>query len=103
MHRLTGLTLSPHYGASKLYGEALAQLKKAVSDAEADLARLQVVLTAIDRAMFDPAAAANEYAALTMGELAQRRGKIVAAQEAAEAEWLAANEALERASEGALG
>ena len=95
--------VKPDRKAAAAAREALAQLKKAVSDAEADLARLQVVLTAIDRAMFDPAAAANEYAALTMGELAQRRGKIVAAQEAAEAEWLAANEALERASEGALG
>ncbi len=93
----------PDRKAAAAAREAQAQLKKAVSDAEADLARLQVVLTAIDRAMFDPGAAANEYAGLTMGELAQRRGKIVAAQEAAEAEWLAANEALERAGEHALG
>lgn len=93
----------PDRKAAAAAREAQAQLKKAVSDAEADLARLQVVLTAIDRAMFDPQNAANEYAGLTMGELAHRRGKIVAAQEAAEAEWLAANEALERAGEHALG
>ena len=46
--------------------------------------------------MFDPASAANEYKNLTMDELAQRGGKIVAAQEAAEAPWVAAGEALER-------
>ena len=76
--------------------EAQAKLKRDVNDAEADLAKLEVVLSAIDRAMFDPASAANEYKNLTMGELAQRRGKIVAAQEAAEARWVAAGEALER-------
>ena len=76
--------------------EALAKLKRDVNDAEADLAKLEVVLSAIDRAMFDPASAANEYKNLTMGELSQRRGKIVAAQEVAEAKWIAASEALEK-------
>ena len=77
--------------------EAQVKLKRDVSDAEADLAKLEVVLSAIDRAMFDPASAANEYKDLTMGELSQRRGKIIAAQEAAEARWVAASEALEKA------
>jgi ATP-binding cassette, subfamily F, member 3 len=77
--------------------EAQAKLKRDVNDAEADLAKLEVVLSAIDRAMFDPASASNEYKNLTMGELSQRRGKIVAAQEAAEARWVAASEALEKA------
>ena len=76
--------------------EAQVKLKRDVSDAEADLAKLEVVLSAIDRAMFDPASAANEYKDLTMGELSQRRGKIIAAQEAAEARWVAASEALEK-------
>jgi ATP-binding cassette subfamily F protein 3 len=76
--------------------EQQAKLKRAVSDAEADLAKLEVVLSAIDRAMFDPASAASEYAGLTMGELSRRRGKIVSAQEAAEAQWMAASEALEK-------
>jgi ATP-binding cassette, subfamily F, member 3 len=75
--------------------EVQAKLKREVSDAEADLAKLEVVLSAIDRAMFDPGSAASEYAGLTMGELSQRRGKIVAAQEAAEARWIKASEALE--------
>ena len=78
--------------------EAQAKLKRDVSDAEADLAKLEVVLSAIDRAMFDPASAANEYKNLTMGELSQRRGKIIAAQEAAEARWVATGEALEKVS-----
>ena len=77
--------------------EALAKLKKAVSDAEADLAKLEVVLTAIDKAMFDPQAAASEYKDLTMGELSQRRGKIAAAKDEAEARWMEASEALEKA------
>jgi ATP-binding cassette subfamily F protein 3 len=76
--------------------EAQAKLKRDVSDAEADLAKFEVVLSAIDRAMFDPVSASNEYKNLTMGELSQRRGKIVAAQEAAEARWVAASEALEK-------
>jgi ATP-binding cassette, subfamily F, member 3 len=77
--------------------EAQLALKKAVSDTEADLAKLEVVLTAIDRAMFDPQSADSEYMGLTMGELSRRRSKIAAAQEAAEARWLAASEALEKA------
>ena len=76
--------------------EAQAKLKRDVSDAEADLAKFEVVLSAIDRAMFDPASASNEYKDLTMGELSQRRGKIVAAQEAAEARWVVASEVLEK-------
>ncbi len=75
--------------------EKQQQLRKAVKDAEADMAKLEVVKTAIDLAMFDPASAAPEYASLTMGELSQRRGKIASAIEAAEARWLEANEALE--------
>ena len=78
--------------------EAQAKLKRDVSDAEADLAKLEVVLSVIERAMFDPASAANEFKNLTMGELSQRRGKIIAAQEAAEARWVAAGEALEKVS-----
>jgi ATP-binding cassette subfamily F protein 3 len=77
--------------------EKQQQLRKAVSDAEADLAQLAVVRSAIDQAMFDPSSAGPDYASLTMGELSQRRGKIVAALEAAEAKWVKASEALEGA------
>ena len=88
--------------AAALAREEQAKLKKAVSDAEADLAKYEVVLSAIDKALrqaqgLDPKAAANEYKDLTMGELSQRRGKIVAAQASAEAAWVKASEALERA------
>jgi ATP-binding cassette, subfamily F, member 3 len=76
--------------------EQQTALRKAVKDAEADMAKLAAVKSAIDRAMFDPASADTEHAKLTMGELSQRRGKIVAALEAAEAKWVAASEAVER-------
>ncbi len=78
--------------------EAQAKLKRDVNDAEADLAKLEVVLSAIDKAMIDPQSAANEYKDLTMSELSQRHGKIVAAQEAAEVRWITASEALEKLS-----
>ncbi len=73
------------------------QMRKAVSDAEADMAKLEVVRSAIERAMFDPASADAAYASLTMGELSQRRGKIGSAIEAAEGRWMKASEALEGA------
>jgi ATP-binding cassette, subfamily F, member 3 len=75
--------------------EAQQVLRKAVRDAEADLAKLSAVRSMIDAAMFDPKTAAPEYASLTMSELSQRRGKLSTAIEAAEAKWLEANEALE--------
>ena len=55
--------------------EEQAKLKRAVSDAEADLAKLEVVLSAIDKAMFDPASAANEYKDLTMANCRSGAGK----------------------------
>jgi ATP-binding cassette, subfamily F, member 3 len=79
--------------------EKQQQMRKAVSDAEADMAKLEVVRSAIERAMFDPSTADPDYASLTMGELSQRRGKIGAAIEAAEARWVKASEAVETAGE----
>jgi ATP-binding cassette, subfamily F, member 3 len=58
---------------------------------------LDVVKNAIDKAMFDPSSADNEYKSLTMGELSQRRAKIADAMTAAEARWMNATEALEKA------
>jgi ATP-binding cassette, subfamily F, member 3 len=75
--------------------EAQAVARKAVKNAEADLAKLELVLRAIDLAMFDPMSAGNEYKGLTMGELSQRRGKIASAIQAAEAAWEKASEAVE--------
>jgi ATP-binding cassette, subfamily F, member 3 len=77
--------------------EKQQSLRKAVRDAEADMANLEVVKSAIDRAMFDPSSAENEYTSLTMSELSQRRGKVGTALDAAEARWLQATEALEAA------
>ncbi len=83
----------------KLSGEAkeAARLaKKQVGEAEAEVARLQKEMSALDRAMFDPATASPALAALTMGELSRRRGKLADQLESAEAAWLGASEALER-------
>jgi ATP-binding cassette subfamily F protein 3 len=78
--------------------EAARLLKKKVSDAEAELARLQAQLSDLDRAMFDPASAKPEYARLTMGALSQRRGEVAGQVKQAEAHWLEASEALEKAA-----
>jgi ATP-binding cassette, subfamily F, member 3 len=78
--------------------EAAAILRKAISDAEADLAKLEVVKSAIDRAMFDPASADKDYAKLTMGELMQRRAKVGDAIAEAESRWVAASEAVDVAA-----
>jgi ATP-binding cassette subfamily F protein 3 len=75
--------------------EKQQQLRKAVRDAEADMAKLEVVRTAIDHAMFDPSTAAPEYASMKMSELSQRRAKLTDAMAAAEAKWLEASEALD--------
>ena len=75
--------------------EKLAALRKTIRDAEADMARLSAVRSALDRAMFNPASADPEHAKLTMGELMQRRAKIADALEAAEAKWVEASEAVE--------
>ena len=77
--------------------EQQSALRKTIRDAEADLAKLETVRNAIDRAMFDPKSADANYAAMTMSELAQRRAKIGEAMEAAEAKWVEASEALETA------
>ncbi|MEQ1509580.1 MAG: ABC-F family ATP-binding cassette domain-containing protein [Sphingopyxis sp.] len=79
--------------------EQQAQLRKAVRDAEADMATMEVAVRAIDRAMFDPKGADAEHVGLTMSELAQRRAKLSDAMTAAEARWIAAGEALD-AEEG---
>jgi ATP-binding cassette, subfamily F, member 3 len=70
-------------------------LREAVTKAEKALAALTAHRARIERAMFDPATAVPEEAKLTMGELMRKRGDIEKQMEAAEAEWLAASEALE--------
>jgi ATP-binding cassette subfamily F protein 3 len=72
------------------------KLRKAALAAEQDVARLEARKTAIERAMFDPAAAAPEDA-VPMGLLMKRHAEAAAALAAAEARWLEASEAIEEA------
>jgi ATP-binding cassette subfamily F protein 3 len=78
--------------------EAQAALRKSAKDLEAQAARLSARISAIDRAMFDPASADPALAKLTMGDLAQRRGKLAAELESIEAAWMEALEAIETAA-----
>ncbi len=71
------------------------ELRKRAKSAEAELERLQAQLSALDRAMFDPASAEPALAGLTMTDLLKRRAETEARIEAAEAAWLEASEALE--------
>lgn len=92
-----GVTKAPRtdrQAAAKLREEMRA-LRKTISDAEAKSARIEAQCSAIDRAMFDPATAAPDLAALTISELAQRRATLSDDLAAAEAAWLTASEALE--------
>ncbi len=83
--------------AAALLREQQQAMRKAVHDAEADMAKLSAVRSAIDQAMFDPRTADSDHANLTMTELMQRRAKISDALVAAEARWVAASEAVDQA------
>ncbi|KTE19680.1 glycosyl transferase family 1 [Sphingopyxis sp. H050] len=78
--------------------EAQAVLRKTAKDHEARAAKLAQQISAIDRAMFDPASAEPALAKLTMGDLSQRRGKLAAELESVEAAWMEALEAIETAA-----
>jgi ATP-binding cassette subfamily F protein 3 len=78
--------------------EAQATLRQSAKDHETRAAKLAQQVSAIDRAMFDPASAEPALAKLTMGDLAQRRGKFAAELEAVEAAWMEALEAIETAA-----
>ncbi|WP_338504055.1 ABC-F family ATP-binding cassette domain-containing protein [Sphingomonas kaistensis] len=71
-------------------------LKKATDEAEKESLRLAEQRSELDRAMFDPSGADPQYARLSMSELSQRRAKVAAALEEAEARWMALAEKLER-------
>jgi ATP-binding cassette subfamily F protein 3 len=72
-------------------------LRQAAHAAERDVAKLEVRKTELERAMFDPGAAAPQDAALTMTALMKRHADVVAALAEAEARWLEASEAIEQA------
>ena len=81
--------------AAKAREDARA-LKKAAAEAEEASARLAAQCSALDRALVDPANAPAELANLPMSELSKRRAQLSADLERAEAQWLEANEKLER-------
>jgi len=72
-------------------------LRKAITSAEAEMAKLADRRSAIERAMFDPSSATGEDAKLTMSELMKRRADVSAQLDAAEARWIEATEAMESA------
>jgi ATP-binding cassette subfamily F protein 3 len=76
--------------------EAARRARAAVAQAEKTVARLQERVAAVDRAMFEPASAAPEYARLTMGELAHRRANLASELETAELAWLEASDLVEQ-------
>ena len=73
-------------------------LRNRAKQAEAELERLTNSLSTVDAAMFDPASAPADLAKLTMTDLMKRRADTEAKLAAAEADWLAAIEALEMAA-----
>ncbi len=74
--------------------EREAAARKAMTQAEAELARLTERRSAIERAMFDPASAEGADAKLTMSEMMKLRADVSAKIELAEARWLAMSEAV---------
>ncbi|HJQ15392.1 MAG TPA: ABC-F family ATP-binding cassette domain-containing protein [Allosphingosinicella sp.] len=79
--------------AAREKSQALRSRAKA---AEAEMAKLTALRSAIDRAMFDPPGADEALAALTTTELMKRRAQVERQLNAAEAQWLEASEALEQ-------
>ena len=76
--------------------EEAREVAKAVAEAEAAIAGLQAQVSAVDRAMFDPAKAEPALAKLAMGELATRRGQLQRELQRAEERWLNASERREQ-------
>jgi ATP-binding cassette subfamily F protein 3 len=74
---------------------ALAPLKRAAAQAEAEVERLTLQMTTIDAALADSGLYARNPARAQV--LARERGELARAREAAEARWLAASEAYEAA------
>jgi ATP-binding cassette subfamily F protein 3 len=71
-------------------------LRQAAQAAEKDMAKHEARKTELERAMFDPASAAPQDAALTMTALMKRHADTLAALAEAEARWLEASEAIEQ-------
>ena len=67
-----------------------------VAAAEAAIAKLQAQVSAVDRAMFDPAKAEPALAKLKMGDLTAKRAELARDLQLAEESWLAASERREQ-------
>ncbi len=78
--------------------EKVAMLRKSVKDLEVRIAYLTARRSEIDLAMFDPKQATPADAKLTMSDLMKLRADTQDMLDTVEAEWLAANEALEAAA-----
>jgi ATP-binding cassette, subfamily F, member 3 len=78
--------------------EQSTSLRKRAKKAESDIEKLGTAISAIDRAMFDPASAEASLAKLTMTELMKRRAELQKQLETAEAVWLETSEALENSA-----
>ncbi|WP_230292133.1 ABC-F family ATP-binding cassette domain-containing protein [Croceicoccus sp. Ery5] len=72
-------------------------VKSELAKVEKTMAKLQGRISEIDRAMYEPANAAPEWADRTMGDLLEHRARIAGELQGAEAEWLALGEKLEEA------
>jgi ATP-binding cassette subfamily F protein 3 len=76
--------------------EKSQSLRNEAKAAEAEVAKLTALRSAVEHAMFDPSGAEAGLAKLTMTELLKRRAETERKLEAAEARWLEASEKLER-------
>jgi ATP-binding cassette, subfamily F, member 3 len=77
--------------------ERTQALRKAVKDAEADVAKLMSQRSEIDRALFDPNGYDGPHKGAKVTELMKLRGDVERRLAGAEARWLQASEALESA------
>jgi len=81
--------------------EQTQALRKAVKQAETEMANYSAKRTDIDRALFDPNGYDGPHKNVPAGQLMKTRGDIEKKLEAAEVKWLEASEALEAAEEAA--
>jgi ATP-binding cassette, subfamily F, member 3 len=72
--------------------EVAALARKTLNTAEAEMAKLNLRLSEIDKAMFDPSSATGSDAKLTMTELMKLRAEIADKIAVAEARWMEASE-----------
>jgi ATP-binding cassette subfamily F protein 3 len=72
------------------------QVRNAIRETEKLIERLQADIAATDRALIEPAGSSSKLAGLAAGELSRRRAALVRDLEAAESQWLEAQDSLER-------